>query len=233
MMKKRFFDIDIWKKPWFRMLAPEEKVAWYYLTAQCDNVGVWDTDFAMADFSIGKEVDWEGFRERVNGNIEVIDDTKWWLCDFCAFQHPDLFENTKSKVIQSYVVLLKSHNLWVSYQKAIGILSKGYKEREQERERERVEEKVEEKEVTQVMEFFKEKTGSHVVTTTEALRKVIRARLKGGHSLEECKKAIMYCYATWKDDDTMKQHIRIITIFRPSKFSGYVDAWYREMEDAK
>ncbi|GAF72195.1 unnamed protein product, partial [marine sediment metagenome] len=88
-MSKRYFDTEIWKKRWFRELTPIEKTAWSYITAQCDNVGVWDADFEAAEFMIGEQIDWQGLIERTNGNIEILDNGKWFLIDYCFFQHTE------------------------------------------------------------------------------------------------------------------------------------------------
>lgn len=122
----RFVDTDIWKKPWYRKLTPAEKCAWKYITDNCDNVGVWDADSELAEFCIGESIDWETFAEKTNGNIKILDNGKWWLVDFCSFQHPDLNEQSDSKPIKSYVALLKKHNLWKAYTKGMDTLSKGY-----------------------------------------------------------------------------------------------------------
>lgn len=124
----RFVDTNIWKKPWYRKLTPAEKCAWKYITDNCDNVGVWDADFELATFCIGESIDWFAFAEKTNGNIEILENGKWWLVDFCSFQHPDLNEQSDSKPIKSYVALLKKHNLWKAYLKGINTLGKGYAE---------------------------------------------------------------------------------------------------------
>lgn len=111
-MFKRFFDCDKWDKPWYRDLTPGEKCAWEYITSKCDNVGVWIPDYKGADFAIGENIDWDGFIAKCNGNIEIMANGKWWIVDFCRFQHKDLAEGSKSKPIMSYIELLKSHGLW-------------------------------------------------------------------------------------------------------------------------
>jgi hypothetical protein len=111
IMGKRFFETRIWEKPWFRKLRYQEKAAWFYITSKCDNVGVWDSDFELAEFSIGDKIDWETLKKNCNGNIEVLSNGKWWVCDFCQFQHGDLFSRKQSSVLNSYMGLLQKHNL--------------------------------------------------------------------------------------------------------------------------
>lgn len=119
---KRFTDTGLWDKEWFMNLSPVEKVAWFYIKDKCDNVGVWSPNFGLADFVIGDKIDWDKLIENTNGNIEVMDNGKWWLVDFCAFQHPDLDSESKSAPIKSYIALLKKHSLWEAYTKAINSL---------------------------------------------------------------------------------------------------------------
>ena len=70
-MFKRFHDADKWEKSWFRHLTPIERNAWDFITSRCDNVGVWTPDYETAEFFLGEEIDWDMFRERTNGNIEL------------------------------------------------------------------------------------------------------------------------------------------------------------------
>ncbi len=150
-MPKRYTDTEKWKKKWFRTLTPEEKAVWFFITEQCDNVGVWDGDFEAAEFTIGAKIDWESFLERTNKNIEVLECGKWWLIDYCAFQHTDLSPESKSKPVISYIKLLKKHNLYERVMKALvkplDSLSKGLKEKEKEREEEKEREREEVKEL--------------------------------------------------------------------------------------
>jgi len=111
-MKKRLTDTEIWEKPWFRILSPIDKCAIMFIKDRCDNVGVWIQDKVLAEFYIGGEIDWKTLPDRCNGNIEILDNGKWWLKDFCEFQYGELCEDTNNKARLSYVYLLKKHGLW-------------------------------------------------------------------------------------------------------------------------
>lgn len=50
---KRFTEAFKWNDPWFRKLAPTQKLFWSYICDNCDNAGVWKIDFEMASFQIG------------------------------------------------------------------------------------------------------------------------------------------------------------------------------------
>lgn len=146
-MSKRFFDTDLWiNKPWFVELSPAEKSAWYYLMSTCDNVGIITPVFNIADMLIGAAIDWESFPSKVNGNIRILENGKWWLIDYCTFQHPDLSEESTSKPVKSYVALLKKHDLWIEYTKGMDRVWISSKDKEQERVRVKDKDKEQEKE---------------------------------------------------------------------------------------
>lgn len=138
---KRFTDTDLWKKQWYMELTPAEKIAWQYITAECDNVGVWSTNFRLAEFVIGTQLDWEKFRLKCNGNIVVIKNGKWWLVDFIKFQYGEL--NEASPPHRSYIKLLMSHGLYDYYLKgyAKGIDTPQDKEKDQDQDKDKEEEK--------------------------------------------------------------------------------------------
>ena len=119
-MPKRFIDTELWGKPWFFELTPTEKLAFIYIMSECDAVGVWTCNFRMAEFTIGSQLDWNKFAGKCNGNIDIISDTKWWLVDYCIFQHGDLSpehgeKESKNNAVKGYVKLLRKHNLWQRY----------------------------------------------------------------------------------------------------------------------
>jgi len=112
MSSKRFFDREIWQKEWFQDLSQSEKLAWFYLTSVCDPVGVWKPNYKLAEYQIGRKVDWHAFAGRCNNNIAILPNGRWWLVDFCRFQHPDLNPESSSRPIVAYIRMLKEHGLW-------------------------------------------------------------------------------------------------------------------------
>jgi len=243
-MGKRFTDSGMWDRPWFRKLKPAEKCAIRYILDKCDNVGVWIPDFETAEFFIGETVDWDSLPNKVNGNVKVLDNGKWWVVDFVKFQHADLFSGSRSNACLSYIKLLRDHGLLDSFPELFQALPKpcpsqglAPKERVQVRVKERVKEKEEEEtfksEVNEVFEYFRTKTGSQVLSTTKPLREKIHARLAEGYTVDQCKRAIAFVYADKKDNPEQKKYIRIETIFAPTKFPGYLDAQLRYSEGEK
>lgn len=110
-MAKRFTDTGTWvDQPWFIELSPVEKCVWYFVKDRCDNVGVWKPNFKLAALVIGGDIDWDAFLNKCNSNIEVLENGKWWLPDFCEFQYGELRETCKPH--QSYISSLKRHGLY-------------------------------------------------------------------------------------------------------------------------
>jgi hypothetical protein len=112
---KRFVDTELWHKEWYRLLAPAEKCAWAYMTNRCDNVGVVRVDRGLADYLIGTPVDWDALPGKVNGNLEILPNGKFWLVDFCEFQYGELYENNRPHL--SYIALLRKHGLYSRFLK--------------------------------------------------------------------------------------------------------------------
>ena len=99
-------------------LSSSEKIAFSYIKDKCDNAGVWIPNFKLAEFLIGEKIDWNNLIEKVNDNIQVLECGKWWISEFCDFQYGNLIEDSPNRAHQSYVNLLKKHNLWSLYQGA-------------------------------------------------------------------------------------------------------------------
>ncbi len=224
-MSKRFTDTTIWDRPWFKKLLPEEKCAIRFILDKCDAVGVWIPDFEGGDYHIGAKVNWSALPTKVNGNIEILDNGKWFLVDFCDFQYGELSEACKPH--KSYMELLKKHRLLKGYPKGIHTLQEKEKEKELEKDN------ILERKIDEVLSYFRDKTGSKVSLKTAALRSKVSGRLAEGYSVDDCKKAIAYVYASKKDNPDQRMYIRIDTIFAPTKFAGYLDAWHREMGDGR
>ena len=115
-MAKRFFETSIWtQNRWFRELKPTSKLFWFYLIGNCDNVGVWEEDWALASFITGATLDPEDILNDIDGRVVRISPKKLWISDFCDFQYKNLRDNPTDKPRLSYIELLKKHGLWEEY----------------------------------------------------------------------------------------------------------------------
>lgn len=120
-------------------LKPQFKLLYQYILDRCDSVGVWKPNTRLAEFFVsqGEEIDWDGFIMNMGDRLSVTDRGNYWLTKFCDFQYGDLHEGSKSNPVQSYIKLLKKHNLWEGYSKGTATL----KEQEQEQDKVKVKEK--------------------------------------------------------------------------------------------
>lgn len=74
-----------------------------------------------------------------------------------------------------------------------------------------------------VIEYLNEKTQSRY-GTAESNMKLIRARLKEGHSVEQMRAVIDRKTSEWINDQKMSQFLRPATLFNAEKFNQYVGA---------
>ena len=191
---KRFEDTELWDKDWFQSLGPNDKLAFMYVKDKCDPVGVWSQSRKIAEAYLGFEVDWDSLPSKVNGNIEVLDDGKWFLPFFCLFQYPGLAAyfktgTTESKPLLFYVSLLQKHGLLervrdtylpshnhidtlsIPLAKGMGNPSLRTKEKEKEKEKEKVKDKDQEKEAKGLAKGLEPDLSTKLSTGLEFLKK--------------------------------------------------------------
>lgn len=72
-----------------------------------------------------------------------------------------------------------------------------------------------------VIAYLNEKTG-HNYKPVKSNIELIRARMKEGASLDECKGVIDTKVAVWLGDPKMQEYLRPQTLFGATKFAGYV-----------
>lgn len=106
---KRFTDTDKWRDSWFRALNPNHKLAILYLYDNCDPAGVFDPDFALADFVIGTPIDWAGLLGAAGDRIALLKDGKWHLTRFVEFQQGKL--NPACRPHASIIRLLEGYGI--------------------------------------------------------------------------------------------------------------------------
>ena len=77
--------------------------------------------------------------------------------------------------------------------------------------------------VETVISHLNELAGTHYRPTKADTIKVITARLKEGYSVDDLKLVVSYKCDEWMGTD-MQKYLRPETLFRPSKFEGYLNA---------
>jgi uncharacterized phage protein (TIGR02220 family) len=79
-----------------------------------------------------------------------------------------------------------------------------------------------EKMAKQIIDHLNERTGSHYKYSSSSM-KVIFARLHDNFTVEDCITVIDKKSDEWLDNPEMAQYLRPETLFRPSKFEGYLN----------
>lgn len=106
---KRFTETEKWRDSWFRRLHPSEKLAYLYIVDCCDNSGVWDPDYELAEFQIGHQVAWPKVIEAMGDRLEILKSGKWHLRKFVGYQFGELSDDCKPH--QHVIRLLESHGI--------------------------------------------------------------------------------------------------------------------------
>lgn len=248
-MKKRLTDTEIWDKPWFRKLSLADKLAFIFIKDKCDNVGVWIPDMEIANIYIGTEVDWKKLPDRCNGNIQILDNGKWWIPDFTDFQWGYLDEEKEeernNKARKSYIRLLKKHGLWNEYLKQYERSTRGLegvsktpnnknknnnkiknKNKKNAQARAGNDNKIPQK-AQELLEYYIKLTGK---TRIKTIPKEVTARLRDGASIEDGTKVILYKYLCWWNDEKTRPWVNLTTLFRPSHFEEYLSQAEQELE---
>jgi len=131
MSKKRFTETAKWSDVWFMDLDSTQKLFWLYILDNCNNCGVWEVNFKLAEFMIGQNLNQNELLDKFKNRIQILDEGKKWLIPkFISFQYGQL--NPKCKPHMSVIKLLEKHNLLTVFKDLV----KGYdtlKEEEEER----------------------------------------------------------------------------------------------------
>lgn len=75
----------------------------------------------------------------------------------------------------------------------------------------------------EVIDYLNEQTGKHFRKSSNATKSLIHARLSEGYTLDDFKHVIDVKVAQWKGDPEMDKYLQPSTLFRASKFEGYVN----------
>jgi len=110
---KRLSETKIWGEQWHRELPLEYKSFWKYLCDNCDLIGVWAKDLALASFQIGAQIDENKALELYNKEKERVivlnEGSKWFLPQFVGFQYGEL--TSKSPIHLKVLELLNKQGL--------------------------------------------------------------------------------------------------------------------------
>ena len=111
-MAKRDRDTSIWKDNFYRSLPPLYKCFWDYINDDCDNAGVWLTDFKVASIQIGRKINPEKAIELFGNRIQVFDSgNKWHIKTFISDKLGFNELDPKHKFQKSIMDLLAKHKI--------------------------------------------------------------------------------------------------------------------------
>lgn len=131
---KRFTATEKWGKEWFQKLTPSQKCFWQFICDNCDNAGVWDSNFGLAGFLIGDVFTVDSLKA-FGDRIEHIGGTKYWVVDFIEFQYGELSEECRAHgpIFKSIEKNGLSDRVFNGYSKGLDT----HKEKEEEKEKEK------------------------------------------------------------------------------------------------
>lgn len=78
--------------------------------------------------------------------------------------------------------------------------------------------------ITAVLEHLINKTGRGFNLKAEGSRKLVRARLNEGRTVDQCMAVIDHKFSMWADDEKMREYLRPSTLFNKQKFEEYLSA---------
>jgi len=128
-MANRLTDTTIWKKQkWFKKLSVTHKLAWKYLTDECDHAGVWKIDISellddlgLDDFdleqfllSCNKDFDKKNGKAIKRERITQVDEDHLWITGFMMFQYGGKAKiiSLANNAVPSAIKILKAFNLF-------------------------------------------------------------------------------------------------------------------------
>ena len=118
MSKKRFTETAKWEDSWFMDLSPTEKLFYMYILDRCNNCGVWEVNFRLAEFMVGLPLNQKEILEKFKDRIKLLENGKKWLIPkFIKFQYGQL--NPKCKPHLAVIKLLEKHNLTTVFKELI------------------------------------------------------------------------------------------------------------------
>ncbi len=107
-MSKRYTETTKWADPWFCSLSERDRLFWVYILDSCDHAGIWRANYMLIEvFFPGYGRDLSRFGSR----IIQINDEKWFIPKFIAFQYPGGLKK-ENRAHLSVIDILKKEGLW-------------------------------------------------------------------------------------------------------------------------
>lgn len=74
-----------------------------------------------------------------------------------------------------------------------------------------------------IIDHLNQKTGAHYKASTPKTKELIKARMNEGFTVDDFLKVIDNKVAEWGNDGKMRNYLRPVTLFAPSKFESYLN----------
>jgi len=231
---RRFSETSRFDEDWYCSLPLEMKAAWELLWAKADACGVWKINHKLAEFQIGKKVDWAEFLKRSKGRVIQLDSDRYLFVQFVKVNcgslsreckaHNHVFTALESNGLSPEQAASGSYSISYSVATEKHIYIEEEKEKDKDvREGMQGEGTTEPKDEAVILNHLN-RTAARDYRPTETNLSLIRARLgEDGVTLDGCLTMIERQVKLWKGRD-MEEYLRPSTLFGKEKFSGYYGA---------
>lgn len=135
---KRFSDTKRFDEAWYGDLSIDHKIAYEYVWARADNAGVWSPNFKLADFQLGKKIDWTSLPSKTGKRVQALPSGLWVLVGFVETQCGVLSVASRPHAVVISLLkgygLLKNDSLSIEYPESTDALLDKYKEKEKDKD---------------------------------------------------------------------------------------------------
>jgi len=131
-MSKRFTDITIWERPWFRKLPGVKKLILKYLFDRCDRAGFLEIDEDRMWF----ELNIKPFDKPFEG-LKDVEIRNGWLriTDFCEFQYPGGLKENDRAHMGVIAKLMKMSSIFEGASKTLPRPFQGCKDKDKDKDK--------------------------------------------------------------------------------------------------
>lgn len=135
-MAKRFHDTDIWDEDWFIATPRDYRDLWLFIKDKCDHAGIWRPNVTTFNKLYDLNVDKDKALKLFNSDKErivVLDNGRWLLVDFIAFQYGDHL-NLNNRVHASILKLLNMNEVNLTSIRGLNEDMQGLKDKDKDKD---------------------------------------------------------------------------------------------------
>ncbi len=105
---KRFTETNKWRDAWFRKLSAAAKLAWIYLTENCDQIGMVEIDLTLLSGDCGLKIT-QAHLVELSTRLQHVGEERFFIPKFIHFQYGELSE--KCPPHRTIMRMISMHNL--------------------------------------------------------------------------------------------------------------------------